>query len=350
MENAGISKVDGFQALTCLDDGSTELTRHAPLEPGRGEVLVSLRVCGLCGTDLFKLENASQPAGTVLGHELVARVEECGAGVEGFSPGDRVVVAHHVSCGECVYCLSGSETMCEGFRRNRLSPGGFSESIIVEEAAVSLAMRIIPDSVSDETAVFLEPAACVLRGITRSGIIAGGSAVILGGGSMGLLHLLVLKAAIPEVVVGVVEPLEDRRELALSLGADFSCTPETSASSVHGLSEGRGADAVFDTVGGSGALAAGIELGRQGSTVVLFAHASPGELADFELNRLFKEERRLISSYSGSVKEQEIVWEMMLSGDLDPIALVSARVSLENFSQALELVQARGALKVLIEP
>jgi len=350
MENKGISKVDGFRALTCLEDGSTTIKRCAPLEPGRGEVLVSLRVCGLCGTDLFKLDNASQPAGTVLGHELVARVEKCGDGVAGFSPGDRVVVAHHVPCGECAYCLAGSETMCDGFRQNRLSPGGFSERILIEETAVSSAMRIIPDSVSDETAVFLEPAACVLRGITRSGILAGGSTVILGAGSMGLLHLLVLKAAIPDVVVGVVEPLEDRRELALSLGADFSCDPATSSSSVHRMTEGRGVDTVFDTVGGSVALTAGLELGRRGSAVVLFAHAGSGEPADFELNRLFKEERSLISSYSGSVKEQQLVWEMMLSGDLDPAALVSARVSLDDFSRALELVQARGALKVLIEP
>ena len=167
---------------------------------------------------------------------------------------------------------------------------------------------------------------------------------------MGLLHLLVLKAAIPEVVVGVVEPLEDRRELALSLGADFSCDPATSSSSVHRMTEGRGVDTVFDTVGGSVALTAGLELGRRGSAVVLFAHAGSGEPADFELNRLFKEERSLISSYSGSVTEQQLVWEMMLSGDLDPAALVSARVSLDDFSRALELVQARGALKVLIEP
>ena len=350
MEDADRPKDDGFRALACLDGVSPGLARRPLQQPGPGEVLVSLRVCGLCGTDIFKLEAASQPPGTVLGHEVVGMVEQCGAEVEGFSPGDRVVVAHHVPCGECAYCLAGSETMCEAFRENQLSPGGFSEKIIVAEAAVRSAMRTIPDSLSDDTAVFLEPAACVLRGIWRSGLEPGGASVILGGGSMGLLHLLVLKAAIPDALVGVVEPLEDRRALALSLGADFSRAPETASDVVAELTGGLGADAVFDTAGGSGALLACLELGRRGSTVVLFAHAGAGEQAGFELDRLFKEERRLVASYSGGVKEQDAAWELMLSGALDPAALVSARVGLEDFSRALELVRDRRALKVLIEP
>ena len=350
MEDADRPKDDGYRALACLVGASTGIERRPPRHPGPGEVLVSLRVCGLCGTDIFKLEAASQPPGTVLGHEVVGMVEQCGVEVEGFSPGDRVVVAHHVPCGECAYCLAGSETMCEKFRENQLSPGGFSEKIIVAEAAVRSAMRIIPDSLSDDTAVFLEPAACVLRGIWRSGLEPGGASVILGGGSMGLLHLLVLKAAIPDALVGVVEPLEDRRELALSLGADFSRAPETASDVVAELTGGLGADAVFDTAGGSGALLACLELGRRGSTIVLFAHAGAGEQAGFELDRLFKEERRLVASYSGGVKEQDAAWELMLSGALDPAALVSARVGLEDFSRALELVRDRRALKVLIEP
>ncbi|MCH2585766.1 MAG: alcohol dehydrogenase catalytic domain-containing protein, partial [Planctomycetes bacterium] len=110
MEDAGRPKDDGFRALACLDGASTGIERRPLRQPGPGEVLVSLRVCGLCGTDIFKLEAASQPPGTVLGHEVGGMVEQCGAEVEGFSPGDRVVVAHHVPCGECAYCLAGSET------------------------------------------------------------------------------------------------------------------------------------------------------------------------------------------------------------------------------------------------
>ena len=350
MEDAGRPGGDRFRALACQLDGATVVERRSLKEPGPGEVRVSLRVCGLCGTDVFKLEAANQPPGTVLGHEVVAVVDECGAGVEGFSPGDRVVVAHHVPCGECDYCRRGSETMCEDFRKNRLEPGGFSEKILVAAEAVGSAMRTIPGSMSDESAVFLEPAACVLRGIRRSGIGPRGLAVVLGGGSMGLLHLLVLKAAIPGIRTGIVELLDERRDLALSFGADFSCEPEDAAAAVDMLTSGAGADAVFDTAGGCEALDACLGLGRRGSTVVLFAHAGAGERAGFELDRLFREERRLVGSYSGGVEDQDAAWELMLSGALDGAALVSGRVSLDGFDQALEMVRSRKALKVLIEP
>jgi len=350
MEDTTRPDEDGFQALACSEGGASVLERRSPQAPGPGEVLVSLRVCGLCGTDVFKLAAANQPPGTVLGHEVVAVVDECGAGVEGFSRGERVVLAHHVSCGDCTYCRTGSETMCSAFGKNLLSPGGFSEKIIVREAAVNSAMRAIPDSLSDETAVFLEPAACVLRGVRRSGIAAGGSALVLGGGSMGLLHLLVLKAAFPSARVGIVELLKERRQLAGALGADFACEPAGAKAAVDSISSGEGVDAVFDTAGGRGALESCLELGRRGSTVVLFAHAEAGEQAGFELNRLFREERRIVGSYSGSVKDQAAAWELMLSGALDASVLVSARVGLDQFDKALELVCSRQALKVLLEP
>ena len=350
MKAAGVTNEEGYRALVCRGGGDTAVERRPLRRPGAGEILVSLRVCGLCGTDVFKLAAGDQPPGTVLGHEVVAVVDECGAGVGGFNPGDRVVVAHHVSCGGCAYCLGGSETMCEGFRENRLEPGGFSEKILIAAEAVSSAMRIIPDTLSDDSAVFLEPAACVLRGIRRSGIGSGGAAVILGGGSMGLLHLLVLKAAIAGIRVGIVELLEERRELARSFGAEFACRLGEAPAAVDALTAGRGADAVFDTAGGPGALDACLDLGRRGSTVVLFAHAGAGERPGFELDRLFKEERRLIGSYSGGVKEQAAVWELMLSGTLDASGLVSDRVNLESFEEALDLVRGRKALKVLIEP
>ena len=350
MKAAGVTNEEEYRAVVCRGGGGTVVERRPLRRPGAGEVLVSLRACGLCGTDVFKLEAGDQPPGTVLGHEVVAVVDECGTGVGSFSPGDRVVVAHHVPCGECAYCLAGSETMCESFRENRLEPGGFSEKILIAAEAVSSAMRISPDTLSDDSAVFLEPAACVLRGIRRSGIGSGDAAVILGGGSMGLLHLLVLKAAIAGIRVGIVELLKDRRELALALGAEFACGAGEAPDAVGVLTSGRGADAVFDTAGGPGALDVCLDLGRRGSTVVLFAHAGAGEQPGFELDRLFREERRLIGSYSGGVKEQAAAWELMLSGALDASRLVSDRVNLDGFEDALELVRGRKALKVLIEP
>src|SRR6187549_4107801 len=121
--------------------------------------------------------------GPVPGHEVVGTVEALGDGTVGFEPGDRVVVPHHVACGTCDLCRRGSETLCPLFRENLLVPGGFSEHILVRERAVRLAAFGLPPHVPDEAAVFLEPAACVLRGIRQSRILEMPAAVaaIVGG-------------------------------------------------------------------------------------------------------------------------------------------------------------------------
>ena len=333
---------------------------------GPGEILLALRYCGLCGTDLWKLEYGGAAAGSVLGHEVVGTVVEVGPGVRGFCEGDRVAAPHHVACGECDACRSGSEPLCAAFRENQLTPGGFSDLVRVGERAVRDALYGLPDHVSDEAAVFLEPGACVLRGLYRSGLgagtIPGATVAVLGAGSMGLLHLLLLKALWPDLRVALVDPLPERRQQALALGADAAAAPgEAARQAVAGLSSdsgrgaleasgARGADIVFDTAGGPAALAAALALTRPGGTTVLFAHAAPGERAGLDLNAFFKAERRLLGTYSGSLVEQRDVFRLLVTGRFDPAPLVTHRLPLSRFAEAVELARDRRALKVLLTP
>ena len=337
--------------IACRGGDATALEPRPVPAIGAGEMLLKLRVVGFCGTDLFKLDTGAAQPGTVLGHELVGEVMALGDGVTDFKPGDRIAVPHHVPCGECLMCRRGNETMCETFRENLMAPGGFSDTVLIKARATAQAAHKLPDDVSDEAAVFMEPAACVLRGVERAEIAADGVAVVQGAGSMGLLHLLVLKAALPNVRVVVVDPQEDRRDLAVKLGADAAAEPgEGAQAAVGNLSNGAGADAVFDTVGGAGPLKAALGLTRQGGSVVLFAHAPDGQAADFDLNDLFKYERRILGTYSGAVREQGRVFDLIASGTLDPTPLVTHRMPLDDFQAGLDLVRARKALKVLFTP
>lgn len=342
-------------AAVCAGDGTVRLeTRPAP-EPGPGEVRLRLRYAGLCGTDLFKLRSGTAAVGAVLGHEVVGVVEALGDGVTGFAPGDRVVVPHHVACGECAYCRRGSEPLCATFQENLLVPGGFSDRLVVRERAVRLAMYGLPPHVTDEAAVFLEPAACVLRGIRHARVpeVAGpeGCVAVLGGGSMGLLHLLVLRALYPGLRVVVSDPLPERQDLARRLGAAGAAgTGEDLREEVGRASSGLGADVVFDTVGGAALLDSALALTRPGGTVVLFAHAAPGEAAGFDLNAFFKSERRLFATYSSSLAEQRDVLRLLVTGRLDPSPLVTHRLPLSRFDEALSLAFERQALKVLLTP
>ncbi|HEX7185249.1 MAG TPA: alcohol dehydrogenase catalytic domain-containing protein [Thermoanaerobaculia bacterium] len=371
----------------CAGGGAVRVESRPRPEPGPGEIRLRLRVAGLCGTDLFKLQHDTAAPGSVLGHEIVGTVDAVGEGVVGYAIGDRVAVPHHVACGVCALCRRGSEPLCPAFRENLLFPGGFSESVLVRERAMRQAVFGLPDHLSDEAAVFLEPAACVARGVRRSRLaeiaLPGEepAVAVLGAGSMGLLHLLVLKALFPAVRIAVSDPLEDRCRIALGLGADAAAPPAEIRDAVTSLSGGLGADGadvVFDTVGGAGPLEDALALSRPGGTTVLFAHASPlsphplapspgdgrngpaegrggegsggGERAGFDLNAFFKSERKLIATYSSSLADQRDAFRLLATRRLDPSPLVTHQLPLSRFAEAVELARERRALKVLLLP
>ena len=126
---------------------------------GPGELLLRVRGCGLCGSDIAKIVAAETRGPVVFGHEVVGDVVEAGAGVTAFGVGDRVVAAHHVPCGDCHYCRRGSASMCRAFKASHLDPGGFADYVRVPPANVRHATFRVPDHLSDEEASFVEPLA-----------------------------------------------------------------------------------------------------------------------------------------------------------------------------------------------
>lgn len=352
------ASAERMTVAVCAGGGDVRVESRPRPEPGPGELRLRLRAAGLCGTDLFKLQHGTAAPGSVLGHEIVGVVDAVGERVAGYAAGDRVAVPHHAACGECALCRRGSEPLCPAFRENLLVPGGFSESVLVRERAVRQAVFGLPDHLSDEAAVFLEPAACVVRGVRRSGlaeIAAPGeaaAAAVLGAGSMGLLHLLVLKALFPGLRTVLSDPLEERRRVALELGADAAAPPAEMRDALASLSGGIGADVVFDTVGGAGPLENALALSRPGGTAVLFAHAPEQhqERAGFLLNAFFKSERKLIATYSSSLADQRDAFRLLATRRLDPSPLVTHRLPLSRFSEAVGLAREKRALKVLLLP
>lgn len=343
-----------MRTVTCQQPGRVVVEDRPSLSPGTGEILLDLSACGLCGTDLVKIARGSH-RGSVLGHELIGTIAAIGQGVEGFSIGERIVTPHHVACGECRLCLAGATTRCQTFQVDQLVPGGFSDQILVRPLAVRKAARGIPDTLSDEAAIFLEPAACVLRSVDRSDLLrvkALGlqpSAAILGGGSMGLLHLLVLRALVPDAILIVSEPDEGRRQRASELGATAVVAPAELGETVRRVTDASGVDAVFDTVGHPALLRPAVDLLREGGSLVLFAHFStdaPPAIHD----QLFHHERRVLGTYSGSLDEQNRVFDLLERGSLEPQCLVTHRVPLQQFDQALELARDPRALKILLVP
>ena len=330
-------------------DGKLELAEAPEPAIGDGEALIELVYCGLCGTDLYKLADAGRTAGAVLGHEVVGRVLE--SRTDSLSPGDRVIAPHHAPCGDCRLCRAGAETMCPQFAENLLDPGGFAERLRLRARAVEHTVRKVDDELADEAAVFVEPAACVLRGIDRADLRGETpEVVVIGAGSMGLLHLLVLRASFPDSRIVVAEFDAGRQATARTLGADAALPPDRIADLAAAGPPRGGADAVFDTAGGQAAFDLALRATRPGGRIVLFAHAAHGARVTFDINAVFKSERQVIGAYSGSPAEQERVLDMLTRGAFDPTPLVTHRLPLNRAAEAVELCRNQAALKVLLHP
>ena len=157
-----------MKAVTLREGGTLGLEAWATPAAGAGELLLRVRGCGLCGSDIAKVVAPPAVLPVVLGHEVVGDVVAVGPGGGGFEVGDRLVVAHHVPCFACHYCRRGSPSMCRSFKTVNLDPGGFAEYLRVPAPNVQHAAFKVPKTLSDEAASFTEPLACCLRAVKRA--------------------------------------------------------------------------------------------------------------------------------------------------------------------------------------
>ena len=314
--------------------------------PGPGELLLRMRGCGLCGSDLSKISPAAA-APAVLGHEVVGEVVAVGAGVRRFSPGDRLVVAHHVPCFACHYCRRGSPSMCRQFKRINLDPGGFAERLRVPAPNVAHAAFRLPAGLGDESASFTEPLACCLRAVKRSGVAAGDTALVVGLGSIGCLLVQLLGLA--GVTVFGDDVLPARRALGRSLGARVAEEPAALDAMLAEATDGRGVDCVVITGGGAAVLPAAAARVRDGGTLHYFAGGA-GEALPLPLGTLYHRELTVSSTYSSSPAELALAFDLLVEGRVRVDGLISHRLPLGRLAEGVELMRRHEAVKVYVTP
>jgi L-iditol 2-dehydrogenase len=312
-----------------------------------GELLIRLRGCGLCGSDIAKVGAASTKVPLVLGHELVGDVVEAGAGVQAFAVGDRVVAAHHVPCGACHFCRRGSESMCAAFKSSNLDPGGFAEFVRVPEANVRYATFRVPAHVSDEAASFVEPLGCCVRAVRRARVTTGDTSVVVGLGSIGCLFVQLLRRAGARVVG--VDLIASRFDLAKRLGAEAAGAPEAMEPMLRDLSEGRGADQIVITGGGGAVLPWAAGHVRDGGLIHFFAGGA-GETLPLPLETLYKHELTMSATYSSSPADLATAFALIASGEISAEPLFSHRLPLERLDEGVALMRSQTALKVFVTP
>ena len=244
-------------------------------EPDSHEVLIRVRYCGVCGTDVH-IYNGEKGSAEVtppvtLGHEFSGDVLKVGTEVTGLRPGDRVSVDPNASCGRCYFCTRGMPHLCrEMVGLGTARDGGFAETITVSAKLV----HRIPDNLSYEAAAMAEPLSCCLHGIDLTDIQAGQTVMVIGAGSIGLMMLQLAKARGAGTVIAV-EPNAARREKARVLGADIAIDPADDPAPLLAAFGVENIDRVIDCAGRVATAEYAIKWAGRGAVVMLFGLTGP---------------------------------------------------------------------------
>jgi L-iditol 2-dehydrogenase len=324
---------------------------------GAGEILVRVHTCGICGTDLKKIATGSHSAPRIFGHETTGVITVVGEGVTNFHIGDRVMVFHHIPCGECYYCQHKVFAQCPTYKKvgatagYEPSGGGFSEYVRVMDWIVRKGVVGIPDGVSFEQAAFIEPVNTCLKGIETLGLKAGEMVLVIGQGPIGIMLAVLARRCGVRVITS--DLFSQRHTISKSFGLmeNIDASTSDSVKAVKGMTEGRGADAVILAVAGNGMIRPAMDAARPGGRVLLFAQTQHGE-ATIDPAAVCVDEKSLLGSYSASVDLQEESARFVLSGEMELERLISHRFPLSESVEALQLAAhpKPDSMKVVIQP
>ena len=316
---------------------------------GHGEVLVRLKAGGICGTDLEKIHGGYGPGG-ILGHEVSGVIEHVGEGVRDLQRGDKVVAHHHVPCYSCYYCQHGDYTMCDSFKATNLDPCGFAEFFRVPEFNVTRGGVIpLPDTVGFEEAALLEPTACCIRALDKSGAQSGNNVLIVGLGPTGLTHLQLLRNMGAGEIVGT-DVQKARLNMAKKMGADLVLDPnEQDVSKEVGKVASSGVDLAIVSTGNPKALSQAFSSVRKGGRILLFGAPAQGAVHRLDVSSLFARQTSIITSYSCVEPEIRRALDLVSRKAIDLGALVTHRFPLKEAPRALEFARSSpAAVKTMI--
>lgn len=275
---------------------------------GRKGAVVKVLGCGLCGSDIVKFKHAIVQDGAVLGHEIVAIIEEINSD-SSFKVGDKIVSSHHIPCFECTYCKHGNFSMCNHFKETNIIPGGFSEKVYLSEEHLKNVAHIVPQNLTDEEISFYEPLGCCIRAIKRTQLQKGDKVLTIGLGSIGLIMSEALKALGYEVYA--CDLLDERLKIAKEKGIDAYNSKDIDAfdSLIKSKTEGLGVDAVFMTSGADKAIEVAIKTIKMGGKILVFS--STPNSNGYPNNEIYYKELTVLGSYSPSPDDLRLAYELL---------------------------------------
>ncbi|MBL3644705.1 alcohol dehydrogenase catalytic domain-containing protein [Bacillus sp. RHFB] len=303
---------------------------------GFGEVLLKLKACGLCGTDIHKAIHKTVNPGTVLGHEYAGEIVKVGEGVTKFKIGDRVVGAIHVPCFTCHYCQRQHYTLCPEFRETNIDPGGFAEYIRLSEKHVRHLLFGIPDSMSYQHASLAEPVACCIHGQKAAEIRPGDNVLIMGAGPIGVIHGQLLKHKdVSNVIISDVSSYKLSKAKEFGIDYTVNIKNDSLKDVVDKVTDNQGVDIVIIAAGVSSLLPEAVQLLRRGGRVICFSPFEKYPEVTIDAGRFFKDEISIVGTYSVSPYEFEEAILNISNGTIDAEKMITHEMAIDQVGEAI---------------
>lgn len=327
--------------------GFVEIRDVEPPKPGPGEVLIEVKACGVCGTDIHVLHDEFPywPP-VILGHEFSGQIVEAGAGVTAYKVGDRVVGEPHTqACGRCYLCRTGNIQICAAKR----SPGwGIDGAFTRYLKMPELLLHRIPENVSYETAAVVEPAANTVHDvIERAKVEAGDFAVVVGPGPIGLLAAMTARAGGARRVIVIGAPQDEAVRLKKARELGFETFVESGA--VLEMTGGIGADLVIECSGSAGGIASAIDLVRKKGRICAIGLTGKASIP-FPWDKAAFKVCDIIFNLSTSYTSWDRTINLVASGALAIDQVISHKLPLSEWRHGFDEIEAQRALKVLLIP
>jgi L-iditol 2-dehydrogenase len=292
---------------------------------------------------------------------MAGTIVAAGAGVANFSVGERVMVFHHVPCGQCYYCRKQTFAQCATYKKvgatagMEPSGGGFAEYIrVMDWIVANRGVVKIPDGIPFEQAAFIEPVNTCLKGVKLLNLAADETALVIGQGPIGVMLAALALRTGANVLTSDLYP--ERHAIAAKFGLThpIMAATENVVERAFAATEGRGADAVILAVGGAALIQTAMDAVRPGGKAMLFAQTQHGE-ASFDPGAVCMDEKTLLGSYSASAAILDEVADLVFGGypnGFDLTQLISHRFPLDEAVQAIEVAShpTAGSMKIMIEP
>lgn len=307
---------------------------------GRDEVLIRVTRTGICGTDvhIFNGHYAADSLPLVPGHEFCGTVTMLGQDVRHLTEGQSVVADINIGCGTCYWCRRNEVLNCPSMTQVGIGrDGAFAEYVVVPARMVIP----VPDGMAPELQALVEPVACVVRAARKAQVGFGQSAVVLGAGPIGNLHVQMLRLCGVAPII-VADLSEERCRMALEVGADAAISdPARLKAEVLARTAGRGADLVIESVGSSRLYALAFDLIRKGGHVAFFGITGPGETVPVDILRTVLEENSLKGSVAGMGEDMQDALTLLAHSRFKTEAFTGATFALEDIQMAFDTLADR---------